>query len=78
MTHMQIIWKQGLEQLRFKYASRNKKKEFTQIIGQLTDLDNFQADRDRFLMRYISKCKIAHALVFFQWRYMTIADPVVK
>ena len=31
-----------------------------------------QEARDRFLKKYIGRCKVTHALAFFQWRCRTV------
>ena len=30
--------------------------------------------RDKFLLRYIARCKLINALAFFQWRCQTLED----
>ena len=34
-----------------------------------------QEARDRFLYRYLFKCRVLHALAFFQWRCLSLDDP---
>ena len=40
------------------------------LLGGIT-----QELRDKFLVRYIARCKLISALAFFQWRCMTLEDP---
>ena len=75
INYMQIIWETQLEKLRFDYIKKNAKKkgEYSQMISALTGIRT--GYRDRFLIRYIARCKLANALAFFQWRCLTLEDP---
>ena len=66
---LQIMWDKQMEILTFQYIQKNKKKEHSALIGQLNGI-NIET-RDKFLMRYLARCKLLNALAFFQWRYST-------
>ena len=72
MNYLQILWDDTVAKLTYQYASKNKKKEFTQFIAQLNSIK--VKDRDRLLTRYLSRCKIANALAFFQWRCIVLDE----
>ena len=67
MNVLQIMWEEQMEKLTFQYIQKNKKKEHSAIIGQLSAI-NIET-RDKFLSRYLARCKLLNALAFFQWRY---------
>ena len=52
---------------------KNKKKEFSQLIGQLNDIRH--QNKERLLRKYLNRCKFIHALAFFQWRCAFVEDP---
>lgn len=66
---LQIMWEKQMEILTFQYIQKNKKKEHSALIGQLSGI-NIET-RDKFLSRYLARCKLLNALAFFQWRYST-------
>ena len=69
MNVLQITWEEQMEKLTFQYIQKNKKKEHSAIIGQLSAIN--VETRDKFLSRYLARCKLLNALAFFQWRYST-------
>ena len=69
MNVLQITWEKQMEMLTFQYIQKNKKKEHSGIIGQLSAIN--VETRDKFLSRYLARCKLLNALAFFQWRYST-------
>ena len=42
------------------------------MIGQLSAIP--KDVRDKLLIKFISQCKLLHALCFFQWRYQKLKD----
>jgi hypothetical protein len=71
---MTLIWEEALQKLIFDYAKKNSKKkgEYSQVISLLNSI-TYEA-RDRFLKKYIGRCKVTHALAFFQWRCRTALE----
>ena len=52
-----------MEKLRYQYMLKNKKKEHSNLIAQLSSIPI--AFRDGFLQRYLARCKLTNALAFF-------------
>ena len=72
MNVLQMMWEEQTKILTFQYVQKNKKKEHSTIIGQLSSIN--VETRDRFLARYLARCKLLNALAFFQWRYHLAKD----
>ena len=72
MNVLQMMWEEQLKVLTFQYIQKNKKKEHSTIIGLLSSIN--METRDRFLARYLARCKLLNALAFFQWRYHVAKD----
>ena len=73
LNYLKLIWEEQKDKLCFQYIQKNKKKEYNQIIGDISGID--MSVRDAFLTRYLSRCKLTHSLAFFQWRAQTLEDP---
>ena len=63
MNYMQIIWHDQFDKLLYSYIAKNKKKEHSNMIRMLSDIK--PETRDKFLLKYIARCKLTHALCFF-------------
>lgn len=63
LNYLKLIWEEQKDKLCFQYIQKNKKKEYNQIIGDISGID--MSVRDAFLTRYLSRCKLTHSLAFF-------------
>ena len=72
MNCMQLKWDKQVEKQMVFYSTKAKKKEFPNMVNNLAFMK--RESRDRFLLRYIFKCRAIHSLAFFQWRCLTLED----
>lgn len=73
INFLQMQWEEQREKLVYAYIVKNKKKkEYSTLIGQLTDIPNLA--RDKLLKHYLAHCRLNYALTFFQWRYLKFKD----
>ena len=63
LSVLQIQWDAAVEKVKYQYIIKNKKKEHSHIIGQLSSIKI--EVRDLVLKRYLARCKLSNALAFF-------------